>query len=31
MIEDMIGLLQQEGFREHTGRQPGQVHLEKYW
>ena len=31
MIEDMLGILAQEGFREHSRRTPGQVHLEKYW
>lgn len=31
MLEDMLRLLEREGFREHTKRQPGQVHLEKYW
>lgn len=31
MIEDMVLLLEQEGFREHGPRQPGQVHVERYW
>lgn len=31
MLEDMLRILQREGFNEHTKRQPGQVHLEKYW
>ncbi|NUQ62178.1 MAG: ferredoxin--NADP reductase [Pirellulales bacterium] len=31
MIEDMLQLLAQDGFREHTKKAPGQMHLEKYW
>lgn len=31
MINAMNGLLLREGFREHTRREAGQVHLEKYW
>ena len=31
MIETMAALLAGEGFREHTPRQPGQVHVERYW
>lgn len=31
MVEDMIKLLTAEGFREHSRRQPGQIHTEKYW
>lgn len=31
MIQDMIQILAEEGFREHTRRTPGQVHMEKYW
>lgn len=31
MIETMEGLLQGEGFTEHTPRQAGQYHLERYW
>ncbi len=31
MIEAMLWLLAEEGFREHTKKSPGQVHLEKYW
>ncbi len=31
MIGDMIDRLGGEGFREHTRRQPGQIHTEKYW
>ena len=31
MIEAMISRLGEEGFREHTKSQPGQIHAEKYW
>ena len=31
MIESMIGTLQADGFAEHTRKQPGQIHVEKYW
>lgn len=31
MIEDMLRILADEGYREHSRRSPGQVHLEKYW
>jgi len=31
MIQDMLRLLAQDGFREHSKKSPGQVHLEKYW
>lgn len=31
MIEETLQLLGQEGFREHTRKEPGQVHLERYW
>lgn len=31
MIEDLSGILREEGFREHTSKEPGQVHLERYW
>lgn len=31
MIETMSALLAEEGFREHTPRQPGEVHVERYW
>jgi ferredoxin--NADP+ reductase len=31
MVESMLQLLQGQGFAEHTPRQPGQVHTEKYW
>lgn len=31
MCEDMLAQLEKEGFKEHTTRSPGQVHLERYW
>ncbi|UCD74327.1 MAG: ferredoxin--NADP reductase [Phycisphaerales bacterium] len=31
MIEDFEKILQAEGFTEHTRKQPGQYHLERYW
>lgn len=31
MLADMLVLLAEDGFREHSRKQPGEVHLEKYW
>lgn len=31
MIEEMIALLESEGYREHRRKEPGQIHVEKYW
>ena len=31
MLEEMVGTLEAEGFKEHTKKQPGQIHLERYW
>ena len=31
MIEMMLRILADEGYREHTWRTPGQIHVEKYW
>jgi ferredoxin--NADP+ reductase len=31
MIEDMAEILVGEGFKEHKKRDPGQIHMEKYW
>ena len=31
MCEDMVALLGEEGFKEHTRREKGQVHVERYW
>ncbi len=30
MIEEMIGILAQDGFTEHTRKKPGQVHIERF-
>jgi hypothetical protein len=30
MIEDAVKLLGQEGFREHTHKSPGEIHIERY-
>ncbi len=31
MIEDVVEILEGEGFREHKKKAPGQIHTEKYW
>jgi ferredoxin--NADP+ reductase len=31
MVDQMSQLLQGEGFREHTRKEPGQIHVERYW
>jgi hypothetical protein len=31
MSEFMLELLGQEGFKEETRHEPGQIHVEKYW
>lgn len=31
MIEDMLTMLSSEGFTEHTKKNPGQIHLERFW
>ena len=31
MSESMIALLAMDGFKEHTKKEPGQIHVEKYW
>ena len=31
MIETMLEILKAEGFTEHSSKQPGQIHVEKYW
>jgi ferredoxin--NADP+ reductase len=31
MIEDLLVLLGEEGFRKHTRREPGEIYMEKYW
>ncbi len=31
MIEQMAELLEAEGYREHSRREPGPIHVERYW
>jgi ferredoxin--NADP+ reductase len=31
MIEDMVDLLSKEGYKEHKKKDPGQVHVERFW
>ena len=31
MIDDMVDLLSDEGFTEHTRKTPGSIHVERYW
>jgi len=31
MIEDLVVILEAEGFKEHRRRDPGQIHVERYW
>jgi ferredoxin--NADP+ reductase len=31
MIQNMIAVLREEGFKEHSRRSPGEIHMEKYW
>ena len=31
MSESMLEILQQEGFKEDKKKEPGQIHVEKYW
>jgi ferredoxin--NADP+ reductase len=31
MIEDMVELLAEEGFREHSRKEPGEIFVERYW
>jgi len=31
MIDDVVPMLESEGYKEHTRREPGQVHVERYW
>jgi len=30
MIDDMVKLLNKEGFREHNRKEPGEIHIERY-
>ena len=29
--EEMVEILETEGYREHTKKEPGQIHVERYW
>lgn len=31
MIDDMVAILAEDGFREHTRKQPGEIFVERYW
>ena len=31
MIDEMVEILEKEGFTEHTKKNPGNIHLERYW
>ncbi len=31
MVDDMVAILEHEGFSEHTRASPGTVHVERYW
>jgi hypothetical protein len=31
MIDDTVTMLQNEGYKEHTKKEPGQIHVERYW
>lgn len=31
MIEDMVEVLEGQGYREHKKRSPGEIHVERYW
>ena len=31
MIDDAVALLNKDGFQEHSRKEPGNIHLEKYW
>lgn len=31
MIDDTVAMLQSEGYQEHTKKEPGQIHVERYW
>jgi hypothetical protein len=30
MIKEMVRLLNKEGFREHSPRKPGEIHVERF-
>jgi ferredoxin--NADP+ reductase len=31
MIDDAVSMLKDEGYKEHTKKEPGQIHVERYW
>lgn len=31
MIDETVAMLGQEGFKEHTKKEPGEIHVERYW
>jgi len=31
MIDTMVEVLEKEGYKEHSKKAPGQIHLERYW
>ena len=31
MIDDMVAMLAEDGFREHSRKQPGEIFVERYW
>ena len=31
MIDDMVAILAEDGFREHSRKQPGEIFVERYW
>ena len=31
MIDDMVTILEEEGFREHSRKEPGEIFVERYW
>lgn len=31
MIDETVSMLQDEGYREHNKKEPGQIHVERYW
>ncbi|MCB0394434.1 MAG: hypothetical protein KDD25_07735, partial [Bdellovibrionales bacterium] len=31
MVKDMTAQFESEGFTQHSRKQPGQIHIEKYW
>ena len=31
MIDETVAMLQGEGFKEHTKKEAGQIHVERYW